>query len=83
MSRPILGYLVVRGVQITCCGDLSQPFLVADELLPEWLCQHVDYYEEVEVYHRADGNFLTELKKRMPLWPECSATRFSRLSLKV
>ena len=67
MTQPIFGtfldWLEHRGVQIVCCGDKSQPPPTAGEMQHDWLKQRADYYEEVEIDHRAKDPDLKALKK--------------------
>ena len=52
-----LDWLEGRGVQVICCGDQGQPRPIAGEMPHDWLRavakQPANYYEEVEVDHRA------------------------------
>ena len=74
VPRPILqtflDWLDMRGVQVICCGDQGQPPPIAGEPPHEWLTQHVDYYEEVTVDHRAKDDNLRSLKRAMRLQPD-------------
>ena len=71
VPKPILetflGWLDKREVQVICCGDQGQPPPIAGEMPHDWLRQHVDYYEEVEVDHRAKDDSLKSLKKAIRL----------------
>ena len=74
VPKPILEtflrWLDKRGVQVICCGDQGQPPTIAGEIPHDWLRQHVDYYEEVEVDHRAKDDSLKSLKKAIRLQPD-------------
>ena len=69
-----LDWLEGRGVQVICCGDQGQPPPVAGEMSHDWLRavaqQPANYYEEVEVDHRAKDPLLKALKKRIRLQPD-------------
>ena len=71
VPRPILqtflDWLDMRGVQVVCCGDQGQPPPIAGQPPHEWLTQHVDFYEEVAVDHRAKDEALKTLKRAMRL----------------
>ncbi|GFS12129.1 hypothetical protein ElyMa_006689500 [Elysia marginata] len=82
VPRPILetflDWLLHRGVQVICCGDQGQPPPIAGEMPHGWLQQQADYYEEVEVDHRAKDSDLKALKKAIRLRSDkvqCKAMR--------
>jgi len=62
-----LGWLEHRGVQVICCGDQGQPPPIAGEMPHDWLKQRANYYEEVEIDHRAKDPALKVLKKLIRL----------------
>ena len=74
VPRPILdtflGWLDQRGVQLICCCDQGQPPSIAGEMPRDWLSQHVDYFEEIGVDHRAKAEALRDLKKVIRLQPD-------------
>ena len=74
VPRPILetflDWLDSRGVQVICCGDQGQPEPIAGEAPHEWLCEHVDYYEEITDDHRAKCPELRALKMVIRLQPD-------------
>ena len=75
VPRPTLEtFLEGRGVQVICCGDQGQPSPIAGEMPHDWLRavaqQPANYYEEVEVDHRAKDTLLKALKKRIRLQPD-------------
>ncbi len=49
---------------------VGQPPPIAGEMPHDWLRQHVDYYEEVEVDYRAKGEALKALKRAIRLKPD-------------
>ena len=51
--QTFLDWLEGRGVQGICCGNQGRLPLIAGEMPHDWLCRHADYYEKVEVDHRA------------------------------
>lgn len=67
VPRPILetfhDWLEHRSVQVVCCGNEGQPPPIAGEAPHDWLCEHVDYYEEITVDHRAKCPELRALKE--------------------
>ena len=65
-----LDWLEGRGVQVICCGDHGQPPPIAGEMPHEWLRDTADYYEEVEVDHRAKDPLFKDLKKQICLQPD-------------
>ncbi|MEW8652543.1 MAG: AAA family ATPase [Candidatus Thiodiazotropha sp.] len=69
-----LDWLEGRGVQVICCGDQGQPPPITGEMPHDWLRavaqQPANYYEEVEVDHRAKDPLLKALKKRIRLQPD-------------
>ena len=69
-----LDWLESRGVQVICCGDQGQPPPIAGEMPHDWLRavaqQPANYYEEVEVDHRAKDPLPKALKKRIRLQPD-------------
>ena len=65
-----LDWLEGRGVQVICCGDQGQPPPITGEWLLAVAQQPANYYEEVEVDHRAKDPLLKALKKRIRLQPE-------------
>ena len=77
VSRPtletFLDWLEGRGVQVICCGDQEQPPPISGEMPHDWLNavaqQPANYYEEVEVDHRAKDPLRKALKKRIRLQP--------------
>ncbi|MEW8688338.1 MAG: hypothetical protein AB2556_21205, partial [Candidatus Thiodiazotropha sp.] len=86
VPRPILqtflDWLDGRGVQVICCGDQGQPPPIAGEMPHDWLRKRClstnNYYEEVEVDHRAKDPALKALKKRIRLQTDkiqCRETR--------
>ena len=78
MPRPtletFLDWLEGRGVQVICYGDQGQPPPIAGEMSLDWLSalaqQPANYFEEVEVDHRAKDRLLKALKKRIRLQPD-------------
>jgi len=62
-----LAWLEYRGIQVICCGDQGQPPPITGEMPHDWLQQKGDYYEEIEVDHRAKDPTLEALKKRIRL----------------
>ncbi|MEW8688312.1 MAG: AAA family ATPase [Candidatus Thiodiazotropha sp.] len=66
-----LDWLDGRVIQIVCCGYQRQLLPIAGEMLPDWLQQKClsknNFYEEVEVDHRAKNPALKALKKRIGL----------------
>ena len=66
-----LDWLEGRGVQVICCGEQGQPPPIAGEMPHDWLRaveqQPANYYEEVEVDHRAKDPLLKALEKRIRL----------------
>eukprot|EP00061_Rhincodon_typus_P018951 g48347.t1 len=62
-----LAWLEQRGVQVICCGDQGQPPSIGGEMPHDWLHEHFDYYEEVEVNHRAKEDALKALKRAIRL----------------
>ncbi|MEW8689143.1 MAG: AAA family ATPase, partial [Candidatus Thiodiazotropha sp.] len=62
-----LDWLEGRGVQVVCCGDRGHLPPVTGEMPHDWLREHANYYEEVEVDHRAKDPALKALKKRIRL----------------
>ena len=64
----LLDWLEGRSVQVICCGDQGQPPPIAGEMPHNWLRavaqQPANYYEEVEVDHRAKDPLLKALKMR-------------------
>ncbi|MCU7879580.1 MAG: AAA family ATPase, partial [Candidatus Thiodiazotropha sp. (ex Lucinoma aequizonata)] len=71
VPRPILetflGWLEHRGVQVICCGDQGQPPPIVGEMPHGWLRQKADFYEEIEVDHRAKDPALKALKRSIRL----------------
>lgn len=71
VPRPILerflNWLDLKGRQVICCGDPGQPQPIGGEMPHDWLRKQVDYYEEVEVDHRAKDDTLKVLKKSIRL----------------
>ena len=71
VPKPILetflGWLKHRGIQVICCGDQGQPPPIAGEMLHDSLRAQADYYEEIEVNHRAKDPVLKALKKAIRL----------------
>ena len=69
-----LDWLEGRGVQVICCGDQGQPPPIAGEMPHDWLHaveqQPANYYDKVEVDHRAKDPLLKALKKRIRLQPD-------------
>ena len=65
-----LDLLEGRGIQVICCGDQGQPPLIAGEMPHDWLREYANYYEEVEVDHRAKNPLLKALKKDTRLQPD-------------
>ncbi len=65
-----LDWLDHRGVQVICCGDQGQPPPITGEMPHDWINQHVDYYEEVEVDYRAKDEALKALKRVICLKPD-------------
>ena len=61
-----LDWLEGRGAQVIYCGDQGQPPPIAGEMPHDWLRavaqQPANYYEEVEVDHRAKDPLLNALK---------------------
>ena len=72
--KTFLDWLECRGVQVVCCGDQGQPPPIAGEMPHDRLRavaqQPANYYEEVEVDHRAKDPLLKALKKRIRLQPD-------------
>ncbi|MEW8689420.1 MAG: hypothetical protein AB2556_26650 [Candidatus Thiodiazotropha sp.] len=62
-----LDWLDGRFVQVICCGDQGQLPPIAGEKLHDWFQEHANYYEEVEVDHRAKDPLLKGLRKRTRL----------------
>ena len=85
VPRPILetfmDWLQQRGVQVVCCGDQGQPPPIAGEMPHDWLREHADYYEEVQVDHRAKEEVLKELKIAIRLQPDRVQCREMRKAL--
>ncbi|MEW8689160.1 MAG: hypothetical protein AB2556_25340 [Candidatus Thiodiazotropha sp.] len=71
VPKPILetffDWLDGRCVQVICCSDQGQPSPIAGEMPHDWFSEHANYYEEVEVDHRAKGSLLKAPKKRIRL----------------
>ena len=76
-----LVWLDQRGVQVICCGDQGQPPPIAGEAPHDWLCEHVDYYEEMSVDHRSKCEKLGALKKAIRLQSDKIQCREMRLAL--
>lgn len=76
-----LNWLDLRGVQVICCGDPGQPPPIGGEMPHRWLEKQADYYEEVEVDHRAKDDILKTLKKRIRLKPDDEACQQMRKAL--
>ena len=72
-----------QGVQVICCGDQGQPPPIADEMPHEWICGHVEYYEEVLIDYRAKDDSLKALKRAIRNKPDntqCEEMRKAQLS---
>ena len=76
-----LDWLEGQGVQVICCGDQGQPPPIAGEMPHDWLREHANYYEEVEVDHRAKDPLLKALKKDIRLQPDRVQCRAMRKAL--
>ena len=81
-----LDWLEGRGVQVICCGDQGQPPPTAGEMPHDWLCavaqQPANYYEEVEVDHRAKDPFSRPSKSESACSPiRSSVKRYERCFL--
>ena len=67
-------WLEGRDVQVICCGRPETAATIAGEMSHVWLRaiaqQSANYYEEVEVDHRAKDPLLKALKKRIRLQPD-------------
>ena len=85
VARPaletFLDWLEGRGVQVICCGDQGQPPPIAGEMPHDWLREHANYYEEVEVDHRAKDPLLKAFKKDIRLQPDRVRCRAMRKAL--
>ena len=76
-----LDWLEGRGVQVICCGDQGQPPPIAGEIPHDWLREHVNYYKEVEVDHRAKDPLIKALKRDIRLQPDRVQCRAMRKAL--
>lgn len=65
--QTFLEWLDLRGVQVICCGDHGQPLPIARHAPHDWLRQHVDHYEVIELDHRGKEQTLKNLKRAMCL----------------
>ena len=85
VPRPVLetflDWLDQRGVQVICSGDQGQPPPIAGESPHDWLCERVDYYEEMTVDYRSKCDELRALKKAIRLQPDKVQCREMRKAL--
>jgi hypothetical protein len=85
VPRPILetflDWLQHRGVQVICCGDQGQPPPITGEMPHDWLKERADFYEEVQVDHRAKDLALKALKRSIRLQPDKMQCREMRKAL--
>ena len=65
-----LDWLKHKGVQVVCWGDQGQPPPIVGVMPHDWLKQRANYYEEVDVDHRAKDPDPKALKKRIRLQPD-------------
>ena len=76
-----LDWLEGQGVQVICWGDQGQPPPIAGEMPHDWLREHANYYEEVEVDHRAKDPLFKVLKQDIRLQPDRVQCRAMRKAL--
>jgi len=70
MPKTFLDWLEHRGIQVVCCSDHGQPLPIAGDMPHDCLQQKADYYEEVEIDHRAKDPTLRTLKSSIRLQPD-------------
>ena len=59
--------------QVICCDDQGRAPPIAGEMPHDWLGEHGDYYEEVEIDHWANDAVLKSLEKNIR--PKTDRTR--------